>query len=185
MTHAAGPPHPQGTSPDIPQATHPDAPLDSPRRSLVLEASVRLVFHATLATSLFFLFSGHNAPGGGFIGGLVAGTAFVLRYLVGGATFGELAVRPATVLGSGLLVAVLAAMAPWLGGGQVLESSYVYLELPALGSLPLTSVLVFDTGVFLIVVGLVLGVLSTLGAQTQAALGGLGGHTPREDEEAR
>lgn len=134
-------------------------------RSLVLEVCVALLFHAILATSVFFLTAGHNAPGGGFIGGLVAGTAFVLRYLVsGGGWSRELRVRPATVLGSGLLLALVTTMVPWLSGGQILESAYVSLDVPVLGPLPLPSVLAFDTGIYLIVVGLVLAVLSTLGA---------------------
>lgn len=148
-------------------------PAARPMRSLVLETSVDLVLHAVLATSLFFLFSGHNAPGGGFIGGLVAGTAFVLRYLVssGEDVLALVRVRPSTVLGAGLLTCLLAAVTPWLLGGQVLESAYTYLHLPLLGELPLASVLVFDTGVYLVVVGTVLVLLSTLGAQTDAFLG--------------
>lgn len=145
---------------------------DEPARSLVLETSVRLVFHPVLVVALFFLFSGHSAPGGGFIGGLVAGTALVLRYLVDGDLVGVVRVHPSTVLGIGLLLAAGTATAPWLAGGQVLESWHTELHLPVLGELPLTSVLAFDTGVFLIVVGLVLAALSTLGAQLQASLGG-------------
>jgi multisubunit Na+/H+ antiporter MnhB subunit len=142
-------------------------------RPLVLEKLVDLVFHAVLATSLYFLFAGHNSPGGGFIGGLVAGTAFVLRYLVSREGIRhEVRVPPATVLGTGLLVAGAASTVPWLLGGSVLESAITYLELPVLGRLPLASVLVFDTGVYLIVVGIVLAVLSTLGARPDATLGG-------------
>ena len=143
-------------------------------RSLVLETAVRLVFHATLAASLFFLFSGHNSPGGGFVGGLVAGAAFVLRYLVAGtASVGTLRVRPETALGAGLLLAAGTGVVPWLFGGQLLESSYVSLQLPVLGYVPVASVLAFDTGVFMIVVGLVLMVLTTLGARSESALGDL------------
>ena len=150
-------------------------------RSLILETAVRLVFHATLAASLFFLFSGHNAPGGGFIGGLVAGSAFVLRYLVAaGSAVGTLRVAPETALGTGLLLAAGAAIVPWLSGDQVLESSYLSLKLPVLGSVSLTSVLAFDTGVFLIVVGLVLMVLTTLGSRRESALGDLTEDVPEE-----
>ena len=49
-----------------------------PRRSRIFDVGVRAVFHTLLLVSLFFLFRGHNAPGGGFAGGLVAGAAFVL-----------------------------------------------------------------------------------------------------------
>lgn len=152
------------------------------RRSVVLENCIRLVFHATLATSLFFLFSGHSAPGGGFVGGLVAGSALVLRYLgsSGAGLRAEVRVGPTTLLGTGLLVATGTAVAPFALGGQPLESTYTYLDLPVVGELPLASVLAFDTGVYLIVVGLVLSILVTLGAQLDASLGG-----PPQDREAR
>lgn len=144
------------------------------RWSVVLEGCIRLVFHAVLATSLFFLFSGHNAPGGGFIGGLVAGSALVLRYLgsSGASLRAEVRVGPTTLLGTGLLVAVGTAVAPFVLGGDPLESAYTYLDLPVLGELPLASVLAFDTGVYLIVVGLVLTILVTLGAQLDVSLSG-------------
>ncbi|GAB2692838.1 MnhB domain-containing protein [Thalassiella azotivora] len=157
------------------------SPAGTPRlrESVVLQTALRLVFHAIAATALFFLFAGHNAPGGGFIGGLVAGTAFVLRYLVGGENgIGRLRVAPTTVLGTGLVVAAGTAVVPWFAGGQVLESGYAPLDLPVVGTLPLTSVLAFDTGVFLIVVGLVLLLLDTLGSREDAAIGEI---EPEED----
>jgi multisubunit Na+/H+ antiporter MnhB subunit len=162
--------------------SHPATPRTVVRRSVLLETCIRLVFHATLAAALFFLFAGHNSPGGGFIGGLVAGAAFVLRYLVGGGNaVGTLRVRPETVLGTGLLLAAGTAVAPWLSGGQVLQSSYVSVDIPIVGTLPLTSVLAFDTGVFGIVVGIVLMILSTLGAQATSALGEIGQDAGQED----
>ena len=60
------------------------ATLDPERRSVVLEVVTRILFHTILVFSLYLLFSGHNEPGGGFAGGLVAGLALVLRYLAGG-----------------------------------------------------------------------------------------------------
>ncbi len=145
---------------------------NEPLRSLVLETCVRLVVPAVLVTSLFFLFSGHSAPGGGFVGGLVAGTALVLRYLVRGDLVAVVRVHPATLLGAGLVLAAGTAAAPWLVGGQVLQSVHTELHVPVLGEVPLNTALAFDTGVYLIVVGLTLGVLATLGTQLQASLGG-------------
>lgn len=144
------------------------------RPSIVLDLCVRLVFHATLATSLFFLFAGHNAPGGGFIGGLVAGCALVLRYLgsEGPGLQREVRVGPTTLLGAGLLIAVGAAVVPLALGGSPLESTYTYLDVPVIGELPLASVLAFDTGVYLIVVGIVLTILTTLGSQADVSLSG-------------
>ena len=134
-------------------------------RSLILETSVEAVFHTALLFSLFLLFAGHNAPGGGFIGGLVAGAAFVLRYLNGGAA--EVArVMPVAsqgLLGAGLAIVVVTGAAGWVGGGQFLESHLLSARMPLLGTVKTTSALPFDIGVYLVVVGLVLSVLRTLG----------------------
>ncbi len=135
--------------------------------SLILETSVHALFHTALLFSLFLLFAGHNAPGGGFVGGLVAGAAFVLRYVEGGAQEVEDAAPvPGTVLmGIGLTVAVGTGAAAWLGGGEFLSSGKVEVDAPLLGVVKTTSALAFDIGVYLVVVGLVVTVLTTLGAE--------------------
>ncbi len=76
-------------------------------------------------------------------------------------------VDPSLPLGAGLLLAGLTGASAWLLGGQFLESGYVERDLPVLGAVKLTSALAFDTGVFLVVVGLVLLVLRTLGAEAE------------------
>jgi multicomponent Na+:H+ antiporter subunit A len=65
------------------------------------------------------------------------------------------------------VLACLTGIVPWLFGGQFLQSDYVELDLPLLGIAKLTSALAFDSGVYLVVVGLVLGVLRTLGAEAE------------------
>jgi len=142
-----------------------DAPEQD--RSLVLETAVRLIFHTVLVFSVYLLFAGHNSPGGGFVGGLVAGAAFVLRYIAGGraALRAAVPVDPRLPLGLGLVVATLTAMASLALGGQLLESGKIEQDVPVLGLLKVTSALPFDTGVYLVVIGLVLGVLRTLGAE--------------------
>ncbi|CAA9308733.1 MAG: Na(+) H(+) antiporter subunit A / Na(+) H(+) antiporter subunit B [uncultured Frankineae bacterium] len=140
-----------------------------PSRSVVLETAVRLVFHTVLVFGVYLLFAGHNQPGGGFVGGLVAGCAFVLRYAVTGREgIGRaVPVDPVLPLGAGLLLAGVTGAAAWLLDGQFLESGKVELDLPVLGVVKATSALPFDTGVFLVVVGLVLLVLRTLGAEAE------------------
>ena len=149
-----------------PQGAHDPA---EPRRSVVLETAVRVVFHTILVFGLYLLFAGHNQPGGGFVGGLVAGCAFVLRYIAGGraALRAAVPVDPGIPLGLGLLLAAGTGAAAWLLGGQFLESGKVELDLPVLGTLKATSALPFDLGVFLVVVGLVLAMLRTLGAEAE------------------
>lgn len=140
------------------------------RRSVVLDTIVGLLIQTTLVFSLYLLFAGHNAPGGGFVGGLVAGAALVMRYVQGDAE--ELAatvrVRFSTLLGSGLLIAVGTAVAPLVVGGSLLESGKLTIDLGILGKLKATSALIFDIGVYLVVVGLVLAVLSSMGAEADA-----------------
>ncbi len=133
--------------------------------SVVLETAVRLVFHTVLVFGVYLLFAGHNQPGGGFVGGLVAGAAFVLRFAASGrAGMREaLPFDPLLPLGAGLLLAACTGAGALLLGGDFLESGKVELDLPVLGVVKATSALPFDTGVFLVVVGLVLVVLRTLG----------------------
>jgi multisubunit Na+/H+ antiporter MnhB subunit len=134
------------------------------RRSLILDTTVRLVFDTALVLSLYLLFAGHNRPGGGFVGGLVAAAALSLRYLAGGAE--ELravaAVRPWTLLASGLALAVATALVPLVFADTPLDHSAVEWDLPLLGHLKATGATVFDTGVYLIVVGLVLMIFEGL-----------------------
>lgn len=138
-----------------------------PSRSLILETSVEALFHSALLFSLFLLFAGHNAPGGGFVGGLVAGAAFVLRYVDdGAAAVQRLApVAPQALLGTGLALAVTTGAAGWVAGGEFLQSAKLTVDLPVLGTVKTTTSLPFDVGVYLVVVGLVLGVLCTLGSE--------------------
>jgi multicomponent Na+:H+ antiporter subunit A len=140
--------------------------VDARHRSLVLEVSARLVFPTVMVLSIYFLFSGHNAPGGGFAGGLVAGLALVVRYLAGGRyELGEtLPVDAGLILGLGLLLAGGTAVASLFLGAPVLSSAVLEVTLPLLGDVKLVTALFFDTGVYLVVVGLVLDVLRSLGA---------------------
>ena len=135
--------------------------------SLILETGTRAIFHSVLIFSLFLLFSGHNAPGGGFIGGLVAAGAFVLFYVAHGPDRLRRLVRvaPESLLGSGLGLAVLAGVGGLLLSGSFLQSVVLDLHLPVLGVLHLSSVLVFDIGVYAIVLGLGLKILETLGGE--------------------
>ncbi|MGC5017763.1 Na+/H+ antiporter subunit A [Micromonospora sp. DT47] len=143
------------------------ATLQERRRSIVFEVVTRLIFHTVVLFSLFLLFSGHNAPGGGFSGGLVASLALAVRYLAGGRY--ELAesapVGAGTVLGTGLAISVGSGAVALLTTGTVLESTKVGLPLPGLGGPYLVTSLFFDIGVYLIVVGLVLDILRSLGAE--------------------
>lgn len=137
------------------------------RPSMILDTAVDLVFHAALLFSVFLLFAGHNAPGGGFVGGLVCGAALVLRFVRGGTTEvrSTVPLPPAVVLGAGVLLANLTALAGYALGGAFFEGGTLDVDVPLLGHVKTTSALAFDIGVYLVVVGLVLSVLGSLGGE--------------------
>ena len=137
------------------------------RRMVILEVITRLTFPLLMMLSIYLLIAGHNLPGGGFAGGLVGGLAITLRYLAGGRVeLNEAApVQAGALLGIGMVLAVLTGVVPLLFGGTIFQS-YVWIStLPILGEVELASALVFDIGVYLIVVGLVLDFLRSLGEQ--------------------
>lgn len=140
------------------------------RRSLILDTTVRLVFDAVLVFSVYLLFAGHNQPGGGFVGGLVAAAAIALRYIAGGIddVRNLLPVQPWMYLSAGLALAAGTALVPLLFGSAPLTHEAVELHLALLGDVKATSATVFDTGVYLVVVGLVLMAFDGLGEETPA-----------------
>ncbi|WP_189083419.1 hydrogen gas-evolving membrane-bound hydrogenase subunit E, partial [Agromyces mediolanus] len=141
--------------------------LSPRRRSILIEVLVRLLFHPAIVVSVFLLFVGHNAPGGGFAGGLLAGLALVARYLAGGRyELGEAApVDAGHLLGTGLLLAAGTATSSLFFGLAVFESSWFETEVPLLGTISIGTSTLFDIGVYLVVVGLVLDILRSLGAE--------------------
>lgn len=136
------------------------------RHSLIVDVSTRLVTVSTVVLSLYLLAAGHNQPGGGFIGGLVGGAAIALAYVGGGLERVRALTRlaPWTILGAGLLIASASALVPLVFGGDVLEQDFVtFKDVPLLGKVKPTSALVFDTGVYLVVIGMVLMAFEALG----------------------
>ncbi|MCD4536032.1 Na+/H+ antiporter subunit A [Nocardioides sp. cx-169] len=136
------------------------------KRSIIFEVVVRLIFHTLVVISVYLLLAGHNAPGGGFAAGMTTGLALVVRYLAGGRyELDEAApVDAGRLIGSGLAIAALAALFPLAFGGEVLQSAVVDVPLLFLGELHLVTSVLFDVGVYLVVVGLVLDLLRALGS---------------------
>ena len=153
--------------------------LNPAARSLVFEVTTRLLFGIMIVVSIYLLTAGHNLPGGGFAGGLVAGLALVVRYLAaGGRELEDAAPGDAgRVLGAGLFVSVGSALVPWAFGGRIFQSYDIHLTIPgldavatpwgvvnAVGDLHLVSSTVFDIGVYLVVLGMMLDLARSLGA---------------------
>lgn len=137
------------------------------RTSLLLRAAVRLLIPLLLLYALFLFWRGHNAPGGGFVGGLVAAAAFVLYTLTTGVPEGRraLGVNPSSLLSAGLGTALLSGIPGLLAGRSFMTAVWITLDLGAI-HLPLGTPLLFDFGVFLAVLGVVLTIVFMLAETT-------------------
>jgi multicomponent K+:H+ antiporter subunit A len=115
----------------------------------------RLLLPVAAVISVFFLLRGHNAPGGGFVGGLVLATAFIVQYMVSGTLWLEsrMRIHPQYWIATGLLCAGSAGVGAWFAGRNFLSNLQWDLHLPLLGEIHLSSTLPFDLGVYLLVVG--------------------------------
>jgi multicomponent Na+:H+ antiporter subunit B len=124
--------------------------------SLILRTSSRLVLPAALIFSVYVLLRGHNEPGGGFIGGLIAAAGIAVHALPRGrdALLRTLKISPKAIIGAGLVLALISGLPALLLAEPYLTHQWPY---PALG---LGTTLVFDVGVYLSVVGSVLTFLS-------------------------
>jgi multicomponent Na+:H+ antiporter subunit A len=133
----------------------------------MVDVVTRVLFPSMMVLSVYFFFAGHNAPGGGFAGGLVAALALTLRYLAGGRSELEAALplEPAKILGSGLIISSIAAVWPMFLGRPPLTSDYASFTLPLIGEVTIPSALLFDLGVYLIVIGLIMHILTSMGGQ--------------------
>jgi multicomponent Na+:H+ antiporter subunit B len=126
--------------------------------SLILRTATRVLMPLLLLFGIFLLLRGHNAPGGGFAGGLVVAAAYALDSFAFGSAAARraLLVDPSRLIGTGLLLALGSGLLPLLFGRKFLTSLWFSTEAG------LGTPLLFDTGVFLVVVGVVLTMTFTL-----------------------
>jgi multicomponent K+:H+ antiporter subunit A len=151
-------------------AARPDRRVGDTASDWLLVPSViaRLLFPVVGLVALYLLLRGHDLPGGGFAAGLTASIAIILQYMIGGIEWTEdhLTVRPLRWMGAGLLLACGTGLAAWLFGRPFLTSYFAYLDLPVVGEVPTASALLFDIGVFALVVGATVLVLIALAHQS-------------------
>ena len=131
--------------------------------SIILATVSRLLTGLLLVFSVFLLLRGHNLHGGGFAGGLVAASAFVLHALANDFTSARrlLGFDPRTIMGLGLAVATGSGMVAFFKGEPFLTGLWDKTPLPVVGKLG--TPLVFDAGVYLLVLGMTCLVVFTLG----------------------
>ncbi|MCG3175719.1 MAG: Na(+)/H(+) antiporter subunit B [Candidatus Omnitrophica bacterium] len=131
---------------------------------LILRTASDLLRPLLLLFSIFLLLRGHQEPGGGFVGGLIAACAYVLHaiaYDVAGARR-ALSIDPKTLTGTGLAVALSSALLSVTLGKDLMTGVWGKAELPFFGPLELGTPMIFDVGVYLVVMGTVLTVFLEL-----------------------
>ncbi len=133
-------------------------------KSIILTTITQFVHPLLLMFSVFLLLRGHNEPGGGFAGGLVAASAFALYAMAHDARTARRALRasPHWLMGIGLLLALSSGLISVLAGEPFLTGAWIDLPVPGLGEWSLGTPLLFDVGVYLVVVGMTMLIVLSL-----------------------
>jgi multicomponent K+:H+ antiporter subunit A len=135
---------------------------------LVPSVIMQWLFPIIITFAVYIFMRGHDLPGGGFSAGLTLSIAFLLQYLAGGTRWAEDRIRilPVRWMGAGLVISTLTGMGAWFLGYPFLTSHFQYAEIPLLGKIPMASALLFDLGVFMLVVGSTVLILVALAHQS-------------------
>lgn len=132
--------------------------------SLILQIAARYLKVLFLIFALLALLRGHNQPGGGFIGGLLAALSIVYSSLAYTAkdVRNNLIIKPENYIAFGLICILISAVPGIITGNSMMKGVWLKLELPMLSTLKLGTPLLFDSGVFLTVIGVTLLFFFTL-----------------------
>ena len=138
---------------------------DADAHPTIMATLTRILLPLALLVAVFILLRGHNQPGGGFIAGLITAVALVVQYLASGAawTHQRMASDSHPLIAWGLGIATLTGLASWAFDHPFLTSTFGYVTWPLVGTFELASAMAFDLGVFLVVVGATLMILTQLG----------------------
>nr|WP_320011764.1 monovalent cation/H+ antiporter subunit A [uncultured Desulfobulbus sp.] len=139
------------------------------RQFLVLSLITRLLLPMALLVAIHLFLRGHNAPGGGFIAGLVTAVALILQSMASGIawTRQQWNQRYQPLIAWGVLIATATGLGSWFFDHPFLSSAFGHFHLPLVGDFELATAMFFDLGVYLCVVGVVLLILATLGRLNQ------------------
>ncbi len=132
---------------------------------LILQTVTKFVIYIILAFSLHLFFAGHYTPGGGFIGGLMTAAALVLLLLAFDAkTVNRLFPFDFKMVAAlGLFIAVLTGVGAFFFNVPFLTHTFGYFDLPILGETALATAVIFDIGVYLVVIGVTMTIIQTIG----------------------
>jgi multicomponent Na+:H+ antiporter subunit B len=130
--------------------------------SVILSTASRYLLPLLLIFSFFLLLRGHNEPGGGFVGGLVAAAAYALYFIANGVDEAEklLKAEPIRLITFGLLLAVLSTIPSIVIGKNFMTGVWLDTNFPVIGKVG--TPLVFDVGVYLLVLGIALKIIFSL-----------------------
>ncbi|MDQ0113184.1 Na+/H+ antiporter subunit A [Paenibacillus harenae] len=139
---------------------------DQPRSNdVILKTISKIAIFIILTFSVYLFLAGHNHPGGGFIGGLMTASAIVLLAMSQGIKAAQTIIpidyRKLTAIG--LTVALLTGIGSFVFGAPFFSHSFGYFQLPLLGETELATAMLFDLGVYLIVVGITMTIILTIG----------------------
>lgn len=131
---------------------------------IILRTTTTLIAFILLGFSIYLFFAGHNAPGGGFIGGLMTAAAIILMYMAYGIRAMEkiLPINFRYMIPVGLLIAAATGIGGILFNQPFLTQTFAYFQLPILGKTELATALLFDLGVYLGVVGVTMTIILTI-----------------------
>ncbi len=129
---------------------------------------VRLILPIAAVVGFYLLMRGHNQPGGGFVGGLVIAIGFLLQYMVAGTQWVEAHMRlmPIRWIAFGMLLAAISGLGALLLGYPFLTSHTAHITLPVFGEIHLASAMFFDLGIFGVVVGSTILMLTAIAHQS-------------------
>ncbi len=142
----------------------PDQAKAGDRHPMMLVVATRLALPFVLMVGIYLFLRGHNEPGGGFIAGLLVAIGVLIQYMASGLAWAEARQRADwhAVIAVGALIAAAGGIGSFLADRPFLTSSFGYVTIPPFEKFELATAMVFDLGVFLVVVGVVLLILSSL-----------------------
>lgn len=130
--------------------------------SVILSTASKYLLPLLLIFSFFLLLRGHNEPGGGFVGGLVAAAAYALYFIANGVEEAEklLKAEPIELISSGLTIAIISTIPSLLFGKNFMSGIWFDTNFPVIGKIG--TPLIFDIGVYLLVLGIALKIIFSL-----------------------
>ncbi|MDX9929825.1 MAG: MnhB domain-containing protein [Bacteroidales bacterium] len=133
-------------------------------RNLILRKISKLYLLAMVTFSVFILLRGHNNPGGGFIGGIITSTGFIFYGIINGSESVKRLLRISTIelMGAGLLAGIIALMIPLFSGLEPFTGLWLDVRITAGMVLHLGTPLLFDTGIYLVVTGVILSIIISI-----------------------